>query len=116
MEDNEKKELFSLIQKNIVLFVCAPLLDMKKIDIKIVCHRLSLNTMIKLLIYRKGKKGGERRMINNKEVRKLREIRFIIEIKRMFDFALNVIDFEWINLIKLILIKPELNIKWLMFG
>jgi len=33
----------------------------------------------------------------------------------MFGFAMTIIAFEWINYVKLVIDKSELNVKWFMF-
>jgi len=54
---------------------------MPGIDPSIVCHHLTVSPRIKPLVQRKRKLGEERRKVVDEEVKKLKDARFIIEIK-----------------------------------
>jgi len=54
---------------------------MPEIDHNVVCHHLAVSPGIKPVVQIKRKKGEERRKTVDEEVKKLRDARFISEIK-----------------------------------
>jgi len=80
LEPDEEIALTKLLQDNLDLFAWQPS-DMPGIDPSIVCHHLTVSPRIKPLVQRKRKLGEERRKVVDEEVKKLKDARFIIEIK-----------------------------------
>ena len=55
--------------------------DMPGIDPDVICHRLSMNPNVKLVVQKRQKLGEERRHIVDKEVKKLRSVGYVREIQ-----------------------------------
>lgn len=75
----KENDLVALIKNNIGLLSSSPS-NMSEINTRVVCHWLTFNPIIKLIMYRKYKVGKEKRATTI-EVRKLKEVDFISEIK-----------------------------------
>lgn len=54
---------------------------MPRIGIRVVCHRIVINSIIKLVVRRKSKVYEEKQAAIDEEVVKLKEVGFIVEIK-----------------------------------
>lgn len=80
LEVAEEENLIRFLQENSDLFAWAPS-DMPGIDIKVACHHLAVNPSVKPVVQRKHKMGEEKRNAVDEEVKKLKEARFISEIK-----------------------------------
>ena len=76
LQPKEELALTKLLQDNLDLFAWKPSY-MSGIDSSVVCHHLA----VKPVVQRKHKLGEERRKVLDEEVQKLKDARFINEIK-----------------------------------
>lgn len=63
-----------------IYFSGLPLI-LPRIDIRVVCHCIAINSAIKLVVQRKYKVSEEKQVVIDEEVVKLKEVGFIVEIK-----------------------------------
>ncbi|MCI31859.1 hypothetical protein A2U01_0053071, partial [Trifolium medium] len=76
----EKEKILAILKSNIDLLAWQPS-DMPRIDESVITHKLSISPDIKPVSQRKRKIGEERRAAIIEEVTKLKDARFIEEIK-----------------------------------
>lgn len=80
LSESHEEDLFSMLTRNIVLFVYAPS-DMPGIYIRVVRHRLSIDLIVKLVSQRKHKVDEEKREAIDEEVQNMISINFITKVK-----------------------------------
>lgn len=80
LTNEEENNIIQLLQNNVYLFTWAPS-SIPGIDPNIVCHHLTIKYGFKPLTQRKHKEGEDKRETIYKEVKNLKEVGFIQEIK-----------------------------------
>lgn len=80
LSEEEEHKLVDQLNRNIDLFAWAHS-DMLGIDIRVLCHRLSVNPSVRLVLQRKLIVGEEKRVAIDEEVDKLASVNFITETK-----------------------------------
>lgn len=78
--NREDEELVVLLRRNVDLFFWT-FVDMPRIHVRMVCHRFSVESIVKLVSLRKDIMGGKKRSVIDEEVEKLKY--FINEVKYM---------------------------------
>lgn len=77
---SKEEELVALLRRNVNLFSRAPS-DMPDIDTRVVCHRLAIDPIVKLISQRNCKVREDKRATIGKKVQKLTSAYLITEVK-----------------------------------